>query len=134
MTYKSKIFLLADDDPEDQELFKEVILEMLPQSNVQVVANGKEVIEYLTNCDDSELPGLILMDYNMPKGNGAEILDILNLQLRINNIPKIVWSTSGSEDQINDCISKGAKAFFVKPNNFSQLKKMIIQILAFADL
>lgn len=134
MSHKPRTFLLADDDLEDQELFKEAMLEMLPQLTVHCVMNGKEVLEYLSASRDEDLPSLIVLDYNMPKGNGPEILDILNRQLRYHGIPKIVWSTSNAEDYISECISKGAKAFFVKPDNFSQLQKMLAQITAFAEL
>jgi CheY-like chemotaxis protein len=80
-----------------------------------------------------DLPSLILLDYNMPKGNGPEVLAILNRQYRFSNIPKIIWSTSGSENFVTECISKGAKAFFVKPDNFYELRELISQLMAFAD-
>ena len=134
MPYKSKTFLLADDDREDHELFKDAVLEMSPQLFVDCVTNGKEVVEYLADCDEDNLPCLIVLDYNMPKGNGPEVLDILSNHKRFSGIPKIIWSTSNSADYIAECISKGARAFFVKPNNFSQLKQVITEMMAFADL
>ena len=124
--------LLADDDRDDQEMFKDVLLEILPQSIIHFVANGRAVIDFLDNCADPDLPNLIVLDYNMPKGNGPDVLDILNGHFRYGGIPKIIWSTSGSEDFVSLCISKGAKGFFIKPDNFSELKKMIGEISRFA--
>ena len=132
MTDNPKTFLLADDDFEDHELFREIVLEISPRSTVHSVMNGEKAIAFLATCSDKELPSLILLDYNMPKGNGPEILAILNQQFRFHNIPKVVWSTSDSAHFVQESIKNGAKAFFVKPDNFSELKELIVQIMAFA--
>jgi CheY-like chemotaxis protein len=132
MNDKATNFLLADDDRDDQEMFKDVLLEMFPQSILHIVANGRAVVDFLHHCTDLDMPNLIVLDYNMPKGNGPDVLDVLNSYVRYRVIPKIVWSTSGSEDFIDLCIIKGAKAFFIKPDNFAGLKKVIGEITSFA--
>jgi len=132
MTNYAKTYLLADDDYEDHELFREIILEISPRSTVHSVMNGEKAVEFLATCSDKELPSLIVLDYNMPKGKGPEILAILNRQFRFNNIPKVIWSTSDSANFVEESINNGAKAFFVKPDNFSELKELVLQIMAFA--
>jgi CheY-like chemotaxis protein len=113
--------LLAEDDPDDQELIVNAFSEVSPSFNLHIVNDGKGVIDFLSTTSDSKLPCLIVLDYNMPELNGAQVLQKLTTNKRYDNIPKIILSTSGNPIYIEDCLHKGAKAYRVKPNNFNQL-------------
>ncbi|HXB91698.1 MAG TPA: response regulator [Puia sp.] len=116
--------LLADDDPEDQELLKEALAQKEPDLDITSVWDGQEVLSYLGSCPDNALPCLILLDYKMPVLNGAEVLESLCRDPRLASIPKVVWSSSNQKEYVDNCITNGALQFFIKPNSQNELKKI----------
>jgi Response regulator containing CheY-like receiver, AAA-type ATPase, and DNA-binding domains len=130
MTKKTKIILLADDDMEDQEILEDAILQLEPITEVRIVANGQQVIEFLQNCTDTDLPSLIILDYKMPILNAAEVLERIHPNARFQTIPKVVWSSSKQPEHVQVCIDKGAVNYFVKPNKINDLRQIVSQMLA----
>jgi CheY-like chemotaxis protein len=126
--------LIADDDPEDQELLKEALLDQSPDTSIKVVGNGQEVLSYLSSCADADLPCLLVLDFKMPIFNAAEVLEHLQKEARYRPIPKVVWSTSDQPEYINNCLEKGAAGYFTKPNNLTELSTMTKKVLSFCDL
>jgi len=126
---QQKFILLADDDQEDLELLSEVILELEGDTRLHTVNNGSMVIDFLQKTKDEELPSLIVLDYNMPNMNGAEVLSLLCQDPRYQKIPKIVWSTSNNSSYIKECMEKGATSYFVKPATHKNLQEQAIQML-----
>ena len=122
--------LLADDDSEDRDFFKEALLEIIPSAHLSTVNNGKEATEFLENCALIDLPCSILIDYNMPRMNGPELLDWLCSRIKFNGIDKIVWSTAYDKKYVDDCISKGAIEYFRKANDYEGVKSIVQKILA----
>ena len=118
---ESYTILLADDDPDDQELILHAFAEVSTSFNLHIVHDGKEVIDFLASTSDNKLPCLIVLDYNMPELNGAQVLQKLTDNKRYEKIPKIILSTSGNPKYIQDCLRKGANAYRVKPDSFVQL-------------
>ncbi len=121
--------LLADDDIEDHEILKDALLTVHPGLIVQSVFNGRELIEYLNACDDSQLPRLIILDYKMPMLNAEQVLAMLGDDTRYKNIPKVVWSTSGQPEHIEKCISKGAIRYFVKPMSGAEARLLAKEMI-----
>lgn len=129
MPQQQKFILLADDDQEDLELLTEVILEIEKDTRLHTVNNGSMVLDFLQKAKDNELPSLIVLDYNMPNMNGAEVLEQLCKDERYQKIPKIIWSTSNSSSYIKECMKKGATAYFVKPATHRNLQEQAMQML-----
>jgi CheY-like chemotaxis protein len=127
---KHKIILVADDDSEDQELLGEAISEVDPEAKAEMVFNGREALEFLENCYDNELPCAIILDYNMPQLNGAEVLAILYKNPRFSSIPKFIWSTSNSKVHIEECKGNGALNYFIKPDKPEKLNSLVKEVLA----
>jgi CheY-like chemotaxis protein len=125
--------LIADDDPEDQELLIEAILELSPDMSVKSVWNGQEALTYLATCPDADLPCLVILDFKMPILNAAEVLEQLQDNARYLPIPKIVWSTSNQPEYINSCLEKGATGYFTKPNNPNELSIMTSKVLSLCE-
>src|SRR4028118_1263749 len=92
--------LLAEDDPDDQELIVHAFTEINESFNLHIVNDGKEALDFLTSTSDSKLPCLIVLDYNMPELNGAQVLQKLTGNKRYQDIPKIILSTSGNPTYI----------------------------------
>ena len=126
-----KIFLLADDDRDDTELFREALDEIDPLIVCYCVTNGKQVLEILGN-KEFEKPQIIFLDINMPGMNGWECLTKLKTNEQHKDIPVIMYSTSSHKRETNTAIDLGALCFFSKPSDFVELKdilKVIAEIL-----
>lgn len=130
---ESYTILLAEDDPDDQELIVHAFTEASPSFNLHIVNDGKEVFDFLATTTDSKLPCLIVLDYNMPEMNGAQVLQKLVANKRYEGIPKIILSTSSNPKYIKDCLHKGANAYRIKPDNFSQLVVLAKEMLEMCD-
>ena len=87
------------------------------------VNNGGEILSALEKLKDDQMPCLIVLDYNMPGLSGADILRELSSNRRYKDIPKVVWSTSGSEKFRNLCLELGALDYVIKPNNIKDLEQ-----------
>ena len=90
----SKFILLGEDDADDQEMLKEVFTSIDQSFILFFVNSGNEVLSALEKLKGDQMPCLIVLDYNMPGLNGADILRELSTNERYKDIPKIVWSTS----------------------------------------
>ncbi len=123
--------LIADDDEEDRLLVKQAIEEALPNVDTSFVDNGEELLQYLAHCHaehgDSErrCPQLILLDLNMPKMDGMEVLRRIRSDDRHNSTPVVILSTSGDVHDINLSYKLGANSFFIKPLDFGDLIRMM---------
>lgn len=124
---------LADDDIDDQELFAEAVFIHDPSIQIQSVSNGKKAIDFLESLQDPFLPCLIVLDYNLPEADGAQILQFLSQQERYTAIPKVVWSTANSHIYREACIEFGAKAYFTKPTDILGITKLAKEMLLFCD-
>jgi len=129
MSQARKFILLADDDREDLELLSEVILDIDETVKLHSVYNGVMVIDFLEGAKEEDLPSLIILDYNMPNMNGAEVLEKISSDDRYHKIPKIIWSTSGNSSYIKECLEKGATTYFVKPATHKNLQEQAAQML-----
>jgi CheY-like chemotaxis protein len=129
MSEPTKIILLADDDPEDQEMLEEEILKLDPSMLIQKVDGGKDAVDYLLSCPDSGLPCLIILDYAMPVLNASEVLEHIADQRRLMPIPKVVWSSSKQPEHVRSCLNKGAIDYFVKPNKIAELTMIATKML-----
>jgi len=126
----SKFILLGEDDIDDQEILEEIFSTEDTSLNLQFFNNGHKVISHLEDAADN-LPCLIVLDFNMPELNGAEILKKLSENDRFNSIPKIVWSTSDSPVYKAMCLELGACDYLVKPSSINALRDIVKQILSY---
>ena len=124
MNTPSRFILLADDDLDDQELLKEAFHQAVPLVGVEAVSFGRDVLAYLNKCSDNNLPCLIVLDYNMPDMNGAQVLDQLLRHERFQHIPAVIWSTSNAYLYKEACKKNGAKEYFQKPHQFEEMIRL----------
>ena len=126
----TKFILLGEDDPDDQEMLKDVFSDIDNSFILFFVNNGREVLSALEKLDDDQMPCLIVLDYNMPELNGADILKEIGTNERYKNIPKIVWSTSDSNKFKKICLELGAVDYVIKPSNIMGLEKIARHMLS----
>ena len=121
---RTPYILIADDDPEDQEMIIDLLQERLPDADIKTIPNGREVMEWLADCAGNELPSLMLLDYKMPGMTGAEVLRATERDPNYRPIPKVIWSTSSNPEYIGICMRLGAIQYFVKPNDLAGLVRI----------
>jgi CheY-like chemotaxis protein len=126
-----KIFLLADDDVDDKELFSDVLKAIDPMVVCYYAENGHEVFDVLST---RKLPDLILLDINMPRMNGWQCLKKLKQSEYYRHIPVLMYSTSSNQNDINTALDLGALCFFSKPNTYSELSSILETIIKNMDV
>ena len=126
----SRFILLGEDDTDDQEMLKEVFISIDTSFILFFVNNGKEILSALEKLKNNQMPCLIILDYNMPGLNGADILRELNTNERYKEIPRVVWSTSSSEKFRQICMQLGAMDYVIKPSNVIELEKIARYMLS----
>jgi CheY-like chemotaxis protein len=131
----SKVILIGEDDIDDQEFLKEIFISIDDSFEFLFAANAPQIFKLLDECAGKHLPCLILLDYNMPGLNGADILQELKNNHRYESIPKIIWSTSRSDTYKDICLALGANDYLVKPSNVTDLVevcKYMLSVCAFS--
>ena len=111
--------LVAEDDPDDKLLLKEAFEEAGGDNRLVFVDNGQELIDHLMEAGKDSLPGLILLDLNMPKKNGMEALKEIKADPNLRKIPVIVLTTSKMPEDINNTYGHGVNCFINKPTSYN---------------
>jgi CheY-like chemotaxis protein len=127
--------LVVDDDREDQLMLAEYFQECGIEDTVYFTENGQKALDYLEAItDDDQLPGLVILDLNMPIMNGTQTLIHIKQTLRFRHIPVIIFSTSENETERRKCMSSGAIEYMVKPLTFEEGRAMVKQFASFANV
>ncbi len=122
--------ILADDDPEDQELFSQALEKTGVDADLSIVDNGKELIDNLKD-PDQENPDLIFLDINMPVMNGKEALKEIKKDEELKDIPTVVLSTSSHAKDIVETFDAGASLYVSKPYSFKGFVRLLKMVFSF---
>lgn len=114
-----KPILLVEDDIVDVMTVKRALKDLKIPNQLIRVGNGEEALEYLNNKNNAE-PCIILLDLNMPKMNGFEFLNIVKADETLKNIPVVVLTTSGIEQDITDSYKLGVAGYMVKSTDYKK--------------
>ena len=125
MKIERPYILVADDDPDDQEMLAERFQRVHPAAGVRFMSNGYQVLDYLRNCPTEDLPEVLVVDYKMPGITGAEVLQAIQHEERYRHLPKVVWSTSNNQEYIDRAMNSGADKYFTKPHDMRTFDKMV---------
>lgn len=120
--------LIIDDDHEDQLLIQRAFSESPTACELLMLDNGEGALDLLrraSESNDTPHPDLIILDLNMPRMSGMDVLEVLRADRRLRRIPVIVFTTSGAEEEINSCYDLGASSFIQKPSSFRGMKDLI---------
>lgn len=119
--------LVADDDPDDRMFIKDAIEEVRLANDLAMVNDGVELMDFLQRRGEYEklngdpLPGLILLDLNMPRKDGREALEEIKNNPQLKRIPVVVLTTSKTEEDILRTYDLGVNSFICKPVTFEKL-------------
>lgn len=123
--------LLIEDNPGDVRLTREAFKESKKSINLEVVTDGVEAIRFLRQEDgysDKEIPDIILLDLNLPKRDGREVLEIIKEDPALKRIPVVVLTTSKAESDIVQSYDLHANCFINKPIDFDNFFEIITKI------
>lgn len=121
------IILMAEDDLDDQMLVQEAFEEVYLKNPLQFVNDGEELMDYLhrrgeyTSLKAEPLPGLILLDLNMPRMDGREALKEIKNDPKLRKIPIVILTTSKADEDVVKSYDLGASSYIVKPVTLQNL-------------
>jgi len=127
MNEKQNIIIMAEDDADDRLLVRDALAECHWNADLRFVENGEELLDYLLrqgkyrHAEQSPRPGLILLDLNMPKKDGREVLQDIRAHAELRRIPVVVLTTSRADTDIERIYELGANSFISKPVQFDGL-------------
>jgi len=121
--------ILADDDDDDCDFFKEALDELPLATNLLTVHDGQELMQYLTQ-EENTLPHVLFLDLNMPRKSGFDCLLEIKQNEKLKQLPVIIFSTSLDAETTNRLQQQGANYCLRKPVEFSQFKEVMNGLVA----
>lgn len=126
--------LLVEDDPGDVILTQEGLRASKLHINLHVVDNGEKALAFLHQTppyDDAPRPGLIILDLNLPRVNGMEVLREIKTNEKLQTIPTVILTTSRAEEDVVRSYKLGANCYVSKPLNLDEFVKVVSSIESF---
>jgi CheY-like chemotaxis protein len=120
----SKPILLVEDDDVDVMTVKRALADLRVGNPLVHSTNGEEALSYLTEQGNAK-PCLILLDLNMPKMNGVELLKAIKADKVLKTIPVVVLTTSRSERDVTEIFENGVAGYVVKPADYKKFVEAI---------
>ncbi len=123
--------LMADDDEDDRVLTKDALAAARIVNDLHFVGDGVELLEYLrrqgrfADPGDSPAPGLVLLDLNMPRMDGREVLAEMKHDPALHRIPVVVLTTSANEEDVAQSYNLGSNSYIKKPVTFEAMVEVM---------
>jgi len=122
---------MADDDADDRFLVQAAFDDNDLINRIVFFEDGEQLLEYYIADNSQEIPHLILLDLNMPKRDGREVLKVIRKNEKWDQVPIIIFSTSNAPDDIFTSYQLGANCYIVKPSSYEELKDLILRVHKF---
>lgn len=123
--------LLVEDNPADIRLIQEAFREADIQVTLHVRTDGEKALDFVMQTGDDSAaprPDIILLDLNLPRKDGREVLDAIKSAPRVCRIPIIVLTTSTADDDIARCYDAHANCYLVKPMMLHELVELALLV------
>lgn len=118
---KKRNVLLVEDNPGDVLITKEAFEKAEVKANMSIAKDGEEAIKFLSKVKElkegNKKPDLVLLDLNLPKVNGKEVLKIIKKDNKLRHIPVVILSSSNNEEDIKASYDLQANCYVKKPSN-----------------
>lgn len=125
--------LLVEDNENEIELTLHALRSENVGNKIEVARDGEEALQFLANCEaelasGNAMPKVILLDLNLPKVHGLEVLRQIKNNPRTKVIPVVVLTSSKEDEDMVNSYRLGVNSFLQKPVNFDQFRKMVKQL------
>jgi two-component system response regulator len=134
MARQNKEILLVEDNPDDVELTRIAFAEAGSGHVIRVMSDGAQAVDYLlgrgehAGRDANGLPALVLLDLNLPKLNGREVLQAIRENPATRALPVVVLTTSAEPMDVGGVYELGANSYIQKPVEFERFVDVVRQI------
>jgi two-component system response regulator len=131
MIVKTIKILLVEDNPDDVDLTREALKDAKVHCDLQVIADGVEAMAYLRQegkYRQASRPDIILLDLNLPRKDGREVLAEIKADENLRRIPVVVLTTSSAEEDILRAYNDYVNCYITKPVDFEQFIKVVKSI------
>jgi CheY-like chemotaxis protein len=122
--------LLIEDDADDIELLQDVLSAQGVSFEMDVANDGNAAVEYIKNCRN--LPDIIVLDFNLPKIHGKEVMLEIKSDPSFKDIPLVILTTSSAKADIEYSYKNGASKYLIKPNTVDGLHEIAKEIVVTA--
>ena len=127
------MILLIEDNPADQEMTRRALAKANPDVTLEVVDDGEQALDFLLRrdvyaADETPVPQLVLLDLNLPKLSGKEIIRSVRGHDQLKHMPLIVLTTSPAEEDILESYRLGCNSYLTKPNRFDEFVGVMQQL------
>jgi len=124
--------LLIEDNPGDVRLTQEAFEDTGIAPSIKVIMDGAQAIEYLEGLDKpSDLPDLIILDLNLPRKNGHQVLESIKGKDEMRRIPVLMLTTSQARQDVLKSYDRYVNCYINKPVNFDQFADVVQRIVDF---
>ena len=129
-----KVILLVEDNPDDVELTRVAFAEAKIANTLVVVGDGAEALDFLfargahAHRDPDDLPSIVLLDLNLPKIDGREVLQAIRADERTRSLPVVVLTTSTEPFDVEASYALGVNSYIRKPVDFEQFVWAVKQV------
>lgn len=130
----TRTILLVEDNPSDVALTKRALEKSRISNRLVVVEDGEEALQYLfctgeySDRDPQDMPTVILLDLNLPKINGIEVLRQIRLNEKTKRLPVVILTSSKEDMDVLACYDYGANSYICKPVDFNQFVEAVGQL------
>lgn len=130
----NKLVLLVEDNPDDEALTIRSLRKANVANEIEVVRDGREAIDFLfcegrhADRDQSNMPGLVLLDLKLPKQNGIEVLQCMRADPRTKLIPVVILTSSSEDEDVVRSYQSGANSYVRKPVDFAEFADAIAKV------
>ncbi|MBI3336118.1 response regulator [Candidatus Peregrinibacteria bacterium] len=126
--------LSVEDNPADARLIQMVFDSLATKTNLHFAADGEEALDYLYRrgkYSDATRPDFILLDLNLPKKHGREVLREIKSNDELKRIPVFIFTTSGAIEDVQSCYGLHANCYITKPQDLEQFGMVLKAIEQF---
>lgn len=134
LTVRPIEILMVEDNPGDVRLTREALKDAKVSNKLHVVEDGVAALDFLyrrNGYDTAPRPDLILLDLNLPKKNGREVLEEIKQDAHLKTIPVVILTTSQAEEDVVRAYRLHANCYIAKPVDFAQFNKIVRSIKEF---
>ena len=130
----NKEILLVEDNPDDVELTRIAFAEAKIANELIVMGDGAQALDYLfargaySDRDPTDLPSIVLLDLNLPKVDGREVLQAIRASEATRSLPVVVLTTSAEPFDVEASYALGVNSYIQKPVNFEQFVWAVKQV------